>query len=131
MKRNIFQQCLKLAIDHNTPELHPEWGCYHHFSFIIQENKIVEWATNTRANSLTYFGYSPHCKIHSETQAYKRAKGILKKNRSFDIINIRLNKFNKIKMSKPCGCCTNFLKGLGVKRIWFTTEFGFAKLIMG
>lgn len=128
--KKIFQQCLKIAQDHNTPDLHPEWGCYHHFSFIIQDNKIIEWATNTRAESLKYNGYAGHCKIHSESRAYKRARGILNKGYSFDVINIRLTKKNKLKLSKPCPCCYNFLKGLGAKKIWFTTEFGFARLVI-
>lgn len=130
MKRSIFQQCLKIAQDHNTPELHPEWGCYHHFSFIIQNNQIIEWATNTRAEPQTYLGYSIYSKIHSEPRAYRRAKGLLNKGQDFDIINIRLSKKNQLRLSRPCPCCFNFLKGLGVKRIWFTTEFGFARIMI-
>lgn len=133
MKRSIFTECLRIAREKNTPIHHPEWGHFHHFTFVIQNNKIVEWSTNRPApfGSMIKLGYSEVSKIHSEVAAYSKAKGLLN-DEPFDIINIRLRKNNDIAMSEPCPCCYNFLKNLGCKHMYFTTECGeFAKIITG
>ena len=68
-------------------------------------------------------------KIHSETDAYKKARGILNPDTHFDMINIRLNKQNMLRLSKPCACCFGFLQSLNCKSIYFTTDTGFAKIL--
>ena len=124
MKSSLLKKCLEIARDNNTPIKHPQWGCYHHFSFIIQEGKIIDWGTNRKASPLTFLGYLPHAKIHSETDAYFKAKGIMIKGASFEIVNIRLNKMSKIMNSEPCKCCFTFLNNMGCKKAWFTTKIG-------
>lgn len=130
MKRKILYECLEIARRNNTPEKHPQWGFYHHFSFIISDNKILEWGTNRSSQPLTYLGYDSYTKMHSETDAYFKAKGLMrKKQQTFEVVNIRLNKSNRIKMSNPCKCCFTFLKNMGCKKIWFTTNIdSFASL---
>lgn len=130
MRKRILKQCLDIAIKNNTEEKHPEWGNYHHFSFIIQDNKIVEWGVNRVGDPLTHFGYSPLSKIHAENDAMRKAKGILDKNKPFECVNIRLSKQNELKVSAPCECCYNFLKILGCKKAYFTTPVGFASVEM-
>jgi len=128
MKRKLLQECLTIAHKNNTPTKHPQWNCYKHFSFIIHRNKIVDWGTNRAGSPLT-FGYEPYSKIHSEVDAYFRAKGLMRKGELFEVVNIRLTKGFKLKSSSPCKCCWNFLRNLGCKRIWFTTDTGeFANL---
>jgi hypothetical protein len=127
MKKSLLLKCLDIAYKYNTPELHPEWTCYKHYSFVIQNDKIVDWGTNRRGNAITFFGYPKYSKIHSETDAYFKSKGIMNRDSPFEVINIRLSKNGSIKNSKPCKCCTAFLKKLGCRSIWFTTEIGFCK----
>ena len=126
MKQTILRECVRLAKKKNT-SLDNQ---FRHFSFIIQRNKIIEWGTNiSKANPLTLFGYSNRSGIHSETNAYAKAKGILDKFVSFEAVNIRLNKSGELKLSKPCPCCYSFLESFGCHAVWFSTEAGFAKLM--
>jgi len=121
MKRKTLLQCLTIAVK-NNPD-HPERDCYRHFSFIIQNHKILEWGTNRRSSPLTFLGFPSHSKMHSEVDACYKAKGIMSKD-DFEVVNIRLSKKNNIKESQPCKCCYAFLKHLGCKKIWFTTTTG-------
>jgi len=126
MKNSILNECLNKALKLNPR--HPEMSCYHHFSFIVQGNKIIEWATNRGNGAKPLIGYGSWQKLHSENCAYFRAKGLLDKHKSFDTVNIRLTKNGDLKLSRPCRCCVAFLRFLGCKTVWFTTELGFAKL---
>ena len=123
MKRKLLQECLSIAIKNNNPN-HPEWDCYHHFSFFVQRNKIVAWGVNRRSSPLTLLGFESHTKMHSEVDACRKAKGIMDKGSDFEIVNVRLTKHNRIKTSSPCKCCSAFLEHLECKRIWFTTRLG-------
>jgi hypothetical protein len=126
MKKSILDECLRIAIRLNPT--HPEWSAYHHFSFIIQNNSIIEHATNRGGGVKPLIGYAKHQKLHSENRVFFKAKGLLNKNKSFDVVNIRLSKKDELKISRPCKCCISFLKFLGCSTVWFTTELGFAKL---
>lgn len=126
MKTTILRECVRLARKKN-PSLDNQ---FRHFSFIVQRNKLVEWGTNVpKADPLTFFGYSNISGVHAETNAYAKAKGILDKNYSFEVVNIRLNKSGDLKLSKPCACCYSFLESFGCSTVWFSTEAGFAKLM--
>lgn len=128
MKKTLLKECLRIAREKNTPDHHDQWGKFHHFAFVVQNNKIIEWATNKTGESPTVWGYQQTAKIHAEFWAYQKAKGLLDKNKSFELVNLRLNKNNELRMSKPCSCCYNFLKSFGCIKIWFTTDLGFAQL---
>lgn len=128
MKKSLIDECLRIAIAKNTPDHHPEWGHFHHFCFIIQENKILEWATNRAANPGPHFGYRSEGKIHAEPNAYRKAKGLLKSSKPFFAVNIRLNRRSQPMLSAPCRCCYEFLKQFGCARVSFTTTAGWAEI---
>lgn len=131
MKQTILRECERLAKEKNTPELHDQWGNYHHFSFVVQSNKILAWGMNRAGKPPVKGGYNQAFgKIHSETDAYRKARGILDHDKPFEVVNIRLNKRNKLRISKPCKCCYNFLQQLNCKAVYFSTEVGFAKVKM-
>lgn len=131
MKHKILRNCLQIAMDNNTDDKHPEWYAYHHYTFIVQNNKIIDWGTNRRCSPLIYLGYKDHTKMHSEVDAYFKARGLLSKDKPFEAVNIRLTKTYKIRMSMPCNCCFSFLKRAGCKRVWFTTNLeNFANLVL-
>lgn len=122
MKKKLLDLALQKAKAKNTPESHPEWGAYHHFTFIIQNNKIVEWGINRTHRALQIHGFNPdRHKIHSEVNAIRKAKGLLNWERPFEAINIRLNKKNETRMSAPCKCCKSYLSMLGCKEVHYTT----------
>ena len=127
MKKTIFREVLRIAMEKNTPELHPEWGRKHHFTFIIQNNKIIEYGVN-RPGPPPPRGYNMEFgKIHSEIDAFRKAKGILDPNKPFEVVNLRLNKQNQLRMSKPCTCCSAFLQTLNCNSIYYSTDTGFKK----
>jgi len=130
MNKRLLKRCLRIARRNNTPKKHPEWGSYHHFSFLIQGNTIIGWATNRGGSgvALTQFGYRKTSKRHSETEVYRKVKGIMDHTKSFIVINIRLNRQDELRMSCPCDNCYNFLSYVGCKTIWFSTPTGFNKM---
>lgn len=126
MKKSTIQKCLKVAIEHNTPKHHPQWGDFQHFSFVIKDNKIIEWSTNYSGQPLIFKGYQDHQKIHSEIMAFRRARKLLGKDLGeFEMLNIRLSRQNKLRGSKPCECCDRWLRDSGCKRIIYSTDDNF------
>jgi len=128
MKKSILNQCIKNSLKFNTEEKHPQFDCYKHYSYIIQNNSIIEWGVNRAGPPPNC--YKPHQKIHSEYVAYCKARGLLNKQKSFDLINIRLNKLGEFRLSKPCSCCFNFLQSMGCRNVYFSTGVNnaFAKM---
>lgn len=130
MKSSLFKEAMKIAVA--KIDTHPERKYYMHYSFIVQNNKIIAWATNTKKEPPLHYGYHSRIqyyekyppKTHSEIQAYKRARGILGKN-YFEIINIRLNQQAEVKISKPCPCCYEILSELGCRRFYYSSKFEF------
>lgn len=128
MKKILFRDCIRIAKDKNN--FHPV-GKYskRHFSFLIQDNKIVEIGFNRNADPLP--GYPSYGKIHSENDVYRKAKGIMDFSRRWDLINVKMNKKGDVCISKPCKCCCNFLFNLGCKSVWFTNGVqGFSRVIL-
>lgn len=135
MKKTILRDALRIAREKLGN--HPQLDHFPHYSFIVQGNKIIEWATNSNGVPPVHLGYHKRLspieevtpKSHAEFNAWKKAKGILNQNDSFECINIRLNKNGEMKMSAPCSCCKNFLLEMGCTSFHFTTESGWAKII--
>jgi tRNA(Arg) A34 adenosine deaminase TadA len=134
MKKSLLDSALRIAIKEHPS--HPEYSRYAHWSFIIQNNKIIEWATNKKDGvpPIT-MGYHRRInnglpKLHSEFVAYNKAKGILLKDSKWHVINIRLNKDGLFRSSAPCSCCYNFIKTLGCNKCFFTTDYGWDKVIL-
>ena len=109
---------------------HPEflYKGYIHFSFLILKGKVIAIGLNHRGNNPIQYGYPIYGKIHSEIDAYRKAKGLLKGD-SFLLINIRLGRGGILRNSKPCKFCQSLLKELGCKRVYYSTEIGFNNII--
>jgi hypothetical protein len=126
MKKKILKECVRIAKEKNKFHTHTT---FRHFSFVIQQNKILEWGINkSYGTPPPNVGYPENAGMHSENDVYRKAKGILDPKESFEVVNIRLNKSGDLRLSKPCPCCYNFLKNIGCTTVWFSTEIGFAKI---
>lgn len=125
MKKVLLREALSIA--RGEMGHHPEWSFYMHWSFIVAENRIVEWGTNAPGDPPKHFGYHPQSKIHSELRAWNRAKGLLA-GAPFSLINIRLNRRGEWRMSAPCAPCQGWLESVGCRKIWFTTPNGWAQM---
>lgn len=128
MKKSILIECIRIA--KAKLELHPERCNFPHYSFIIQQNKIVEWATNIAFEPPVHYGYHKALgykpKFHAEVHAYKKAKGILI-NDNFSIVNIRLGKDGDLKLSAPCEACHSLLSCLGCNKFYYSSPTGFLR----
>lgn len=132
MRKNILRDCVLKSKKNisNHPQFKNSKSNYIHYTYIIQDNKIIEQGANVSARPPKHFGYPEWSKIHAEVTAWKKSKGLLDKSKTFEAVNVRLNRLGTIKNSKPCNCCSKFLKELGCNKIWFTTDVGFAMLYL-
>jgi len=114
---------LALSIAEERLEKHPEFSLrgFIHFSFIIHSGKIFSVGWNRSGMNPPQYGYRKHSKIHSEVDAWRKARGLLKGD-TFDIINIRLNRFGEFRNSKPCENCLYLLQELGCTSFSYTTN---------
>jgi len=138
MKRTILRECFRRAMKKNP--YHPEgvFGCFRHYSFFIQGNKILEMGLNRanyvfEDNYLISLGYSPVSKIHSELDAYHKSKGHpdFDLNTPFECVNLRLLKDGTPRDAAPCEVCTKNLLRWGAKTVYYSTNEGFDKLNLG
>jgi len=127
MKKNILQECLRFAYEKHNPS-HPSWDRKSvHYTFVVQDNKIIEVGMNRPCVSPPlYYGYPAYAFIHSEIDAWKKARGILKDS-SWEIVNVRLYKKGPPYMladAAPCRACSRILRSNGCRRFYFTTSSG-------
>ncbi|MFA5132666.1 MAG: hypothetical protein WC444_05090 [Candidatus Paceibacterota bacterium] len=128
MKDTVIRECVARARKKIFEKRHPQIRYHAHFTFVVQDNAIVEVGYNRSADPLIYHGYPKYGKIHSETDAYRKAKGILNQNKTWEVLNVRMSKKGILKNSKPCPCCSAYLRELGCRDVWFTTGNGIAKM---
>ncbi len=121
MKKSI----LNILLQQTQRELlnHPEYYCFPHWTFILDDNDIVSVGMNRKKSPPIWLGYPSKgestSKWHSELDAiYKLRKPL----DSFTAINIRLNRKGEPKMSMPCKCCMKLLQVNRCKRVFFTTN---------
>lgn len=124
MNKKILLQALSIA--RKGSHKHSQFDCKMHWSFIVQGG-IVGSARNISAPPLIHKGYDSKQKRHSETEVYYNYRGKLDHTDSYDIINIRLNRRNELKLSYPCDTCWNFLLNTGCRMVYFSTPNGFAR----
>jgi tRNA(Arg) A34 adenosine deaminase TadA len=129
MKKSLLKLALNIAkakVDNHTEY-------WRHYTFIVQDNKIVSWSPNQDSDPPVHYGYKARFKrmdagyrpkIHSEIACYRKAKGILDR-KPFEIINIRLNKHKVMRLSKPCICCYSLLQELGCSKFYYSSDYGF------
>ena len=101
-------------------------GRSRHFSFICKKSKIVSWGWNSEHKShpiAMYHGYHAAA-IHSELSAYTRFPRHTCDIESCDYYNIRIDRYNKVCMSKPCKNCQKLIVGINPRRFYFTNEDG-------
>jgi len=129
MKRKLINFCVKQA--ENMFPNHLNWqhhaqANFFHFSFLVQNNTILSIGMNHLGKVPP--GYPQHSMTHSEAHAIDKGRHRLNLDISFEMLNLRLTKTGKLKISKPCNSCYSFLNSLGCKRVYFSTDAGIARL---
>lgn len=106
----------------------------YHFAFIFHKNKLVSVGINDpikpNAKAL-YFGnrfnvekYQKYSYLHAEISAIAKCWGRVHLDRTFSMVILRINRYGKIKNSKPCPNCFDILNVLNISDIWWSNNFG-------
>ena len=136
MNKRILSDCLRTARANLSS--HVEYSNYPVYSFIVQDNKVLGWGTNASGDvdgplASMYNARVAHnnfrSKIHAEYRCYNRVKGLLQRDKTFEIVNIRLNRRYETRLAAPCSCCTKFLNSLNCSHAYFSTDIGWAKQV--
>jgi hypothetical protein len=132
MNKKLLDEAVRIALEKLLK--HPEYLCYPHYSFLVQDNKILSMGMNNKNQvPLLHYGYHTRVdhtvpKMHAEPVAWRRGRGLLNKMKSWELINIRLNRHYKLMASAPCSSCFNLLKSVGCTTFHYSSELGFVKL---
>ena len=92
-----------------------------HGCVIVRKNKIVSTGINTVVDSCSF-------SIHAEVDAINKAKKVLTKSefKNCKIFVVRIGQDsmnNPLKYSKPCPSCMKLINNIGIKQIFYTTNF--------
>lgn len=123
MRKSLLAQIL----DRCQRELisHPQYDFFAHWTFLVKNNKIISNGVNRAYEPPRCFGYHSRrdCKPkwHSEADAIRRSKRNLV---DCIAVNVRLNKQGRVRLSMPCQVCRHILNVVGVKKVYFSTEYG-------
>lgn len=98
-----------------------------HVSIIIHKNRIVSVGTNSfkthpKAKKIGYHFEE----MHSELEAFQRVPYNIKKKK-LTLVNVRFNRFGKLRMSRPCELCTPWCKEI-FNEIYYTTNEGLVRM---
>lgn len=134
MKANLLRECARIA--RSKLENHCQFSAWPHYAFIIQNNSLIDFSTNTNGEPPVHMGYHERIrwgigglpKRHAELNAYKKAKGLLSPTKPFECLNIRLSRQGHFRLSMPCSCCFQFLQAMGCRQCWYSSEAGFLRL---
>jgi deoxycytidylate deaminase len=97
---------------------------FKHFSFILRKNNIISvgwnkpFKTHPQANK---FGYRFNS-IHSELDSILKFDKPVNQLRNHIMVNIRLDKQGRIRMSRPCETCQRVLSSFLVGEVWYSTN---------
>lgn len=129
MKRSIIRTAEQIARSKN--HIHPHQNGFRHYTFVVQNNKILELGMNRLTQPERTRGYKDFSGRHAELDAMYKARGIMDHNKPFEIINIRLNRRGELRLSKPCKVCDAWLRTTNCKTILYSTDDGFEVLNLG
>lgn len=95
---------------------------FRHAALLFRGKKVVSKGTNRLKTHPKGSGY--HKRIHAESAAIFSAirQGI--DPSGYNILVVRINKENKLRLSKPCPDCQNLIKEHNIKKIFFSNEKG-------
>lgn len=82
----------------------------------VGHNYSMRSASKLHPNKQKYPG-----SIHAEMSAILKARRSLK---GYSILVIRLSKNDEIRLAKPCKWCMNYLKAVGINKLYYSTNTG-------
>lgn len=103
--------------------IHKPVSTFKHFAILVDKSRIISIGFNdiSRPTDLVKF---PLGGRHAEPDAIANLDD-LNIIRKCNLISIRLNPRGELRLAKPCDICHTFLVKMGIKKIYYSTEFGF------
>jgi len=98
---------------------------YQHFTFLLGKgNKVVCVGWNQKTTHPIADAYGYERSIHSEVHCILKSRHFIGAElRKYTMVNVLLRK-KRIKISKPCPLCQNFLQDFMPKAIYYSLEGG-------
>lgn len=108
----------------------------HHFSFVIYKNRIIAIGQNNRKthpinlvnrkkSTKTGEDFSEEKHTCSEFNAILKLKNLTNINtKKCNLVNLRIDRNNKLAYAKPCESCKSLLSFFEFKSVEWTNEFG-------
>lgn len=105
---------------------------FFHFAFAYRKNKLIAIGqnnpekTHTQALMLSqrFNTELEHPYLHAETDLISRLWGKYYIDNSMKMVIVRLNKRGQLRCSKPCEKCDQIIRGLGLTKVWWSTDHG-------
>lgn len=107
------------------PESHGDDLCRaRHFAYLLDKTRVIGIGWNKAKNHpwLRKFNYPSICNsIHAELNVLSRNR-----NNCYgkDMVVLRINRNNKLDMSRPCIGCMSAIKIMGIRSVCYTNEDG-------
>ena len=68
-------------------------------------------------------------RIHSEVAVILPFRNSMNALKGMDLVNIRVNSLQEVKISKPCKICYSWIKMVGFKNVYYTLDGGGLEII--
>lgn len=99
---------------------------YHwkHFSFITRKREVysVGWNQPYKTHPLAQrFGHRFNA-VHSELHAILKLNVPPSELRKYSLINVRLDRYGALRISKPCIKCQHLLNVFSFSEVWYSTS---------
>ena len=101
-------------------------GKNRHLSFLVKKKIILAIGANNyyKTHPLAkHYNYRYNV-IHSEFAALCGFKNVKDLPDKCFMVNIRINKFEELKMAKPCKKCQRLLRNFGIQTVYYSTSNG-------
>lgn len=113
-----------------------------HLSFIIYKGRIISIGQNNKKThpinlrnrkinkeGVDISSFRGTCSEYSAVSKLKNLTNI--PTTKCQLINIRINKLNEVRMAQPCNSCLGLISYFGFQEVWFSNEKGeFKQLIV-
>ena len=106
---------------------------FKHWSFVIQNDKVLEWGRNKLNDpvGLERYGYKgKRHSLHAEAVAMRKAYGLLDRRKPWLMFNIRLGAGKELRNATPCRICRSFIVACGCTACYFTIDGTVAKITL-
>lgn len=104
----------------------------HIISIGYNSNKThpIQQEYNKYRNFNNLHNYCPD-KIHAEIHCLSSLKSFIDLDYSkVSLYIVRIKRDEEVAMARPCKACMTYIKELGIKKIYYTTDYGYAEEVL-